>query len=217
MKIHREGYRIVLLSLALLAVPVLLTYWLCPYRAVGHGVLLLALLLLAFVVRFFRVPSRPFVPSESALYSPADGTVVAIEEVDEGMFLNSRCMQVSVFMSVWNVHINWYPTQGEVVAYKYHPGDFLVARHPKSSTHNERTSVVLKRSDGRQLLVRQIAGFVARRIVCYAKEHQAVQQCDEMGFIKFGSRVDVLLPLEAKVLVELGQKVKGRTSILAEL
>lgn len=120
-------------------------------------------------------------------------------------------------MSVWNVHINWYPTQGVVGAYRYHPGEFLVARHPKSSTHNERTSVVLQRPDGRQLLVRQIAGIVARRIVCYAQEKQSVQQCDEMGFIKFGSRVDVFLPLDAKVQVELGQKVKGRTTILAQL
>lgn len=217
MKIHKEGHRIILNSMLLFALPVLLAYWLCPYKAVGHGLLLLALLLLAFVVRFFRVPTRPFAPSDSAVYSPADGTVVAIEEVDEDMFLNCRCIQVSVFMSVWNVHINWYPTQGVVGAYRYHPGAFLVARHPKSSTHNERTSVVLQRPDGRRLLVRQIAGIVARRIVCYAQEKQSVQQCDEMGFIKFGSRVDVFLPLDAKVQVELGQKVKGRTTILAQL
>ena len=216
MKIHKEGHRILLVSLLTLTLLAVLFFWLCP-RWLAYSILVVNILLMAFLTRFFRVPKRNITLSDSVIYSPADGTVVAIEEVDENMFLNTRCLQVSVFMSVWNVHINWYPTKGTVATYVYHPGDYLVARHPKSSTHNERTSVVVKRDDGQQILVRQIAGAVARRIVCYAKEQQPVEQCSEMGFIKFGSRVDVFLPLSAKVQVTLGQKVKGCITHLAQL
>lgn len=217
MKIHKEGYRILLIGFLALTLITGLFFWLCPLQWVNYGVLTLCVLLMVFLTRFFRVPHRTITPSDSVIYAPADGTIVAIEEVDENMFLKSRCIQVSVFMSVWNVHINWFPTKGRIAEYVYHPGDYLVARHPKSSTHNERTSVVVKRDDGQQILVRQIAGAVARRIVCYAKEQQAVEQCSEMGFIKFGSRVDVFLPLSAKVQVELGQKVKGCVTHLAQM
>lgn len=177
----------------------------------------LSLALFCFCFRFFRIPKRLYGTDSTAVLSPADGTVVAIEEVEEPDFLKCKCLQVSIFMSVWNVHINWFPISGVVRSYRYHEGDYLVARHPKSSTQNERTSVVVERPDGARILIRQIAGAVARRIVCYAKPDVAVRQCSELGFIKFGSRVDLFLPLGTKICVELGQKVVGTISKIAEL
>ncbi|HPI45702.1 MAG TPA: phosphatidylserine decarboxylase, partial [Tenuifilaceae bacterium] len=132
-------------------------------------------------------------------------------------FLKTKCIQVSVFMSVWNVHINWFPIKGIIKYYKYHPGEYLVAWHPKSSTHNERTTVVVERNDGVSILLRQIAGAVARRIICYAKEGNSVEQCSEMGFIRFGSRVDIFLPLDSKVEVKIGQKTTGNSTIIATI
>lgn len=216
MKIHKEGYAIVLSTLVLFASICIALWWFFGNIPLYVGIAILLPLLL-FVLRFFRVPSRSPIPSNNKVYSPADGTIVAIEEVDEPEFLNKRCIQVSVFMSVWNVHINWFPFTGTVAYYKYHPGKFLVAWHPKSSTENERTTVVLQRNDGVMVLLRQIAGLVARRIVCYAKTNENVEQFQQMGFIKFGSRVDVFLPLNAKILVELNQKVKGTITALAEI
>ncbi|HPD95774.1 MAG TPA: phosphatidylserine decarboxylase family protein [Tenuifilaceae bacterium] len=216
MRIHKEGVIILIVSFAVLVglnfilhifSPALSYYFLIP----------ISVLLMFFMLRFFRVPRRNTKPDNNCIFSPADGTVVAIEEVDEHEALNTRCLQISVFMSIWNVHINWIPTNGTVRYFKYHPGDYLVAWHPKSSTHNERTTVVVEREDGVKVLLRQIAGAVARRIVCYAEPDKAVEQFSELGFIKFGSRVDVLLPINANVEVKIGDKVTGNISILAKV
>lgn len=154
-------------------------------------------------------------PDENLIFSPADGTVVNIKEVCEPEYFRDKRLLVSVFMSVWNVHINWYPLTGIVKYFRYHPGKYLVAWHPKSSELNERTSVVLLDSKEREILVRQIAGIVARRIVYYPEEGMNVQAGEEMGFIKFGSRLDVYLPLSAKILVKHKDKVKGKSTPLA--
>ncbi|MDP3452014.1 MAG: phosphatidylserine decarboxylase family protein, partial [Bacteroidales bacterium] len=166
--------------------------------------------------RFFREPSREFTDDDSVVMAPADGTIVQVKEVYEGEYLKCECIQVSIFMSVFNVHVNWFPIRGIVEYFKYHPGNYLVAMHPKSSEKNERTSVVINRF-GLKILMRQIAGLLARRIVCYAKEGTEVVQGDQVGFIKFGSRVDLFLPLDCRVQVTKGQRVKGCETIIAKL
>ncbi len=158
-----------------------------------------------------------FSPDETIVVAPADGKVVVIEETGENEYFNDRRIQISIFMSPLNVHINRYPISGKVVYFKYHEGDYLVAWHPKSSTHNERTTIVVKSPSGIELLLRQIAGTVARRVVCYSKINSDVIQGDQLGFIKFGSRVDVFLPLSAKIDVELNQKVLANNTVLAHL
>lgn len=213
MKIHKEGYNILVIFFAFLVVLNLIVF--AFLTSAAYIVLVISLILICFCIRFFRIPRRNFKLDSSAIYSPADGTVVAIEEVDDPDFLKCRCIQVSVFMSVWNVHINWFPVSGVVETYKYHPGDYLVASHPKSSTQNERTSVVVACPNGKKVLIRQIAGAVARRIVCYAKPTLQVEQCAELGFIKFGSRVDLFLPVGTAINVEIGQKVVGSITKLA--
>ena len=178
-------------------------------------IILASLLLFIFILRFFRKPSRIFTPDDNTVFSPADGTIVAIEEVYEPEYFRDRRLLVSVFMSVWNVHINWYPVAGIVKYFKYHPGKYLIARHPKSSELNERTTLVLENEKKQELMVRQIAGIVARKIIFYPEEGLLVKAGDEMGFIKFGSRLDVYLPLSSKVVVKLKEKVKGKLSPLA--
>ena len=169
-------------------------------------------------LQFFRSPKRELVISSRSIVCPADGKVVAIEEVEEPEFFNGeKRLQISVFMSPLNVHLNRYPISGKVVYSRYHPGKFLVAWHPKSSTENERNTVVLETEYGVSVLIRQIAGFVARRIVWYCHTDDEVKQGDELGFIKFGSRVDLFLPPNAKVKVELDEKVQGGISVLAEI
>jgi phosphatidylserine decarboxylase len=170
-----------------------------------------------FLVSFFRKPDRTVAEINAAnILSPCDGKVVVIEKVTENEFLKEECIQVSIFMSPLNVHINWYPTNGDVIYSKYHPGKYLVAWHPKASLENERTSVCLGFS-GKKILIRQIAGALARRIVCYAKEGDAAKQGQEMGFIKFGSRVDLYLPLDAQIEVKPGDVVSGNRSVIARL
>ncbi len=215
MRVHKEGYAILLVSFfALLALNVL-TFL---FSHIAFYILLSAsVLLMIFLFRFFRVPNRTFSKDSNVVLAPADGKVVTIEEVYEDEFLKTKCIQVSVFMSVWNVHINWFPIKGLVKYYKYHPGEYLVAWHPKSSTHNERTTVVVERNDGVSILLRQIAGAVARRIICYAQEGVSVEQCSEMGFIRFGSRVDIFLPLDSKVEVKIGQKTTGNCTVIATI
>ncbi|MDD2196596.1 MAG: phosphatidylserine decarboxylase family protein [Bacteroidales bacterium] len=214
MRIHKEGFRVLLIVLVLFgAICALIWYYL------GNVALCIAIALFTplyiFMLRFFRTPKRVVNTDLEKVLSPCDGTVVVIEEVDEPEFLKERCIQVSIFMSVWNVHINWFPIMGEVVYHKYHPGKFLVAWEPKSSTLNERTSIGVKRSDGVQILFRQIAGYLARRVVCYTSKGSNAKQGEEMGFIKFGSRVDLFLPLNSTVKVNIGQKVKGTQTAIA--
>lgn len=178
-----------------------------------------AILVVVFlwIVKFFRYPERIISPDESQVLSPADGKIVAIEEVFEPEYFKDKRIQVSVFMSPNNVHVNWAPISGIIRFMKYHPGKYLVAWHPKSSTHNERTSVVIENYGGVQILLRQIAGALARRIVCYAHEGNTIRQGDEFGFIKFGSRVDIFLPVNAEIKVKIGDKVAGKQTVIAFL
>ena len=219
MTIHKEGYRMLtLLALAVIAITIGAVYlfpkliWLHYVVGVGGAIVFLIFL------QFFRSPKRNWVISSRSIVCPADGRVVAIEEAEEPEYFNGeKRIQVSVFMSPLNVHLNRYPISGKVAYAKYHPGKFLVAWHPKSSTENERNTVVIETEFGPSVLIRQIAGFVARRIVWYCNQDDVVKQGDELGFIKFGSRVDLFLPLDAKIKVELEEKVQGGISILAEI
>jgi phosphatidylserine decarboxylase len=218
MKFHREGRNIIFITLAMLLSVNLLIYFLFAEITIFHVLLyIFCAVVLVLILRFFRVPGRGLNEGENEVLSCADGTVVAIEEVDEPEFFNDKRIQVSVFMSIHNVHINWYPVPGRIAYYKYHPGSNLVAHHPKSSTENERTSIVVEDKKGHKILSRQVAGIMARRIVCYAKEGLEVKQGGEMGFIKFGSRVDLFLPSDSTVLVKLGEKVRGRITAIALL
>ena len=218
MKIHREGYGIILITTLILAGLFILTQYLAGEKSIITAVvLILCIVVLGLVVQFFRNPSRIFPTEENLVIAPADGKVVVIEETTETEYLNDRRIQVSIFMSPVNVHVNRNPVSGRVAYYKYHPGKYLVAWHPKSSTENERTTVVVETLTKQKVLFRQIAGALARRIKCYVKEGQAVRRGSEFGFIKFGSRVDIFLPLGTKILVEIGQKTKGGVTPIAEL
>lgn len=216
MKLHREGYRIVLLSLIiLLGLSCFLLYQASSIVCyVGLGVLFGVFIL---IVQFFRVPSRTITAEPQQVICPADGKIVVIEEVFEPEFLKEKCQQISIFMSPLNVHANYFPVDGKVIYTQYHPGKYLVAWHPKSSTENERSTTVIETMEGKKVLVRQIAGAMARRICFYAKTGDFSKRGEELGFIKFGSRVDVFLPLDAKIHVVLEQVVKNRKDILASL
>ncbi len=216
MTLHREGTPTILL---VTAVVVLINTGVCYANAnslVMGITLLITISFWIFILSFFRIPSRVHTIQEGAVVAPADGEVVVIEEVQADEYFSDRRIQVSIFMSPLNVHVNRNPVSGEVVYSQYHPGKYLVAWHPKSSTENERHSVVYK-TQGKEILVKQIAGALAKRIVNYLKPGQQVKQTEEMGFIKFGSRVDLLLPLDAKILVKLGDKPQGGVTVLATL
>ena len=176
---------------------------------------LIPLVFLYLIIQFFRVPNRTIAGNSTEVVCPADGKVVVIERVYEPEFLKEDCIQISIFMSPLNVHANYVPIAGNVVYTKYHEGSYLVAWHPKSSTENERSTMVIETSSKKRVLVRQIAGALARRICFYANLGQSYEKGDEFGFIKFGSRVDVFLPLDAQIKVSIGQKVKNREDILA--
>lgn len=218
MTIHKEGYSIIIITLViLLALNYLLFLMLGNFPLVLTLLKIASLVFFLLVLNFFRSPMRKVTLNDKHVIAPADGKVVVIEETTETEVLKDRRIQVSIFMSPLNVHINRYPIGGKVSFFKYHPGLFLVAWHPKSSTENERTTMVIDNDKGVRLLVRQIAGAVARRIVFYAKEGQPAKQGEEFGFIKFGSRVDVFLPLDAKIKVNLNQKTVGGETVIAEL
>lgn len=213
---HKEGHKIILGAFFILAILGLTAHFFLdnePLKKILMSVLIVFFLL---ILQFFRNPKRNFQLSDNNVLSPVDGKVVVIEEVFDKEYFNEKRIQVSVFMSPINVHVTRYPVGGEVTYSKYHPGKYLVAWHPKSSEENERTTVVVKNAVFGEILHRQIAGALAKRIVNYAIEGQKVNQAEDSGFIKFGSRVDVLLPLGTKVNVKLNQKVKGGITILAE-
>lgn len=216
MGVHREGVRSIVL-LALLTVVAAVVLYMLAYWFITLVVVLCLVLLLLFVAHFFRRSVRNCQALPKKVYCPADGRVVAIERVLESEVFNTEVQVISVFMSVWNVHANYYPVSGIVDYVRYHKGKFLVAWHPKSSTDNERTTVVVRTEDGVHILFRQIAGAVARRICCYAHEGDKVQCGAEFGFIKFGSRVDIFVPLDAQITVFLGQKVRACETLIAEL
>jgi phosphatidylserine decarboxylase len=217
MKIHKEGFGTIVVSIIVVAVINLLTLFLISprYPIVGWIVFLATLGLLIFILSFFRIPKRTHHEGDDAIVAPCDGTVVVIEEVQADEYFKDRRLQISIFMSPLNVHVNRNPVNGEVLYSQYHKGKYLVAWHPKSSTENERHSVVY-RHEGKEVLVKQIAGALAKRIVNYLKPGDQVKQGSEMGFIKFGSRVDLLLPLDTKVEVTMNQKVKGGVSIIGK-
>jgi len=217
MKIHKEGYPTILISTVIVAVILLLTVLLVMprYPIVGWIIALGIVGLLIFILSFFRIPSREHAAGEDLIVAPCDGTVVVIEEVEADEYFKDKRLQLSIFMSPLNVHVNRNPVSGEVLYSQYHPGKYLVAWHPKSSTDNERHSVVY-RQHGKEVLVKQIAGALAKRIVNYLKPGDKVQQGAEMGFIKFGSRVDLLLPLDAQIDVKINQKVKGGVTVLGK-
>ncbi|MGI9593566.1 MAG: phosphatidylserine decarboxylase family protein [Patiriisocius sp.] len=214
---HKEGYTIIFITLALVITMSLAADYFIVNNYLRGACIFLAIVMLVLVLQFFRNPKRNLNISEDHVVSPVDGKVVVIEEVFEKEFFNDKRLQVSVFMSPINVHVTRYPVAGQVVFSKYHPGKFLVAWHPKSSEENERTTVVVKSKKFGDILHRQIAGALARRIVNYAKKGQQVAQGSDSGFIKFGSRVDVFFPIGTKLDVKLNDVVKGGSSILASL
>lgn len=215
MKIHREGYGIILGStLFFVVVNGLLAYLNAPELA-QQITLLISLLFYVLIVQFFRDPKRTTPVGENLIIAPADGKVVVIEEVTESEYFKDRRRQVSIFMSPLNVHVNRVPVAGEVLYSQYHPGKYLVAWHPKSSTENERTTVVLKNPNG-EILFRQIAGALAKRIINYAKPGSKYESGQEYGFIKFGSRIDLFLPLDAEIVVNLNQKTTGGETVIAK-
>ena len=215
MKIHPEGYVIILVAFLLLAgINALVRYfWAHTWLTVVLAAASLVFFLL--IVWFFRNPDRSLVQDSNKIFAPADGQIVVIEETEEPEYFKDRRLQVSIFMSPLNVHVNRYPVSGDVTYVKYHPGKYLVAWHPKSSLLNERSTVVIKTPNGQEILVRQIAGAVARRIVTYSKTGDKAEQGADFGFIKFGSRVDIFLPLDAKINVELEQVSKGNQTVIA--
>ena len=217
-RIHKEGYPIIVLVFVLLATLVTVINIFFPIQTLIHILLYLAgLVFYFFVVRFFRDPIRPVTPNNDIILSGADGKVVVIEEVTETEYFNEPKIQLSVFMSPTNVHVNWYPVSGIIKYFKHNQGSYFIASKPKSSTENERTSLVIKTPDNREIMFRQIAGTVARRIICYAKEGKEIIQGDELGIIKFGSRFDFFLPLDAQVKVKIGDKVVGNETVIATL
>lgn len=220
MKIHREGYLIITIAFLLLSAIHLGNYFLYQYLDWFWLYVLLSigeLLMLYLVVQFFRIPNRTCVFGENDIICPADGKVVVIEEVEETEYFKDKRIQVSVFMSPLNVHANYNPISGIIKYVKYHKGLFLVAWHPKSSTDNERTTVVTEHSTGQEVLFRQIAGAVARRICYYVEPNQKVTTGEEYGFIKFGSRIDIFLPLNSTINVKIGDVVKGRITKIGNL
>ena len=220
MTLHREGTTTIIIAVIILGLIQWGNYWLYTKTDWLWLFLLLsagALVMLYLVVQFFRIPKRTFTFTDSDILCPADGKVVVIEEVEETEYFKDRRIQVSIFMSPLNVHANYFPISGIVKYVKYHKGLFLVAWHPKSSTDNERSTVVVQHSSGQEVLFRQIAGAVARRICYYAKEGQTAETGQEFGFIKFGSRVDVFLPLGTKLDVKINQDVKAKLTKLGVL
>jgi phosphatidylserine decarboxylase len=215
MRLHKEGLATILITTVVVAVVLLFTILLImpKYPILGWIIGIGIVGLLIFILSFFRIPNRTYTEDSDVIVAPCDGTVVVIEEVQSDEYFKDRRLQVSIFMSPLNVHVNRNPVGGEVLYSQYHKGKYLVAWHPKSSTDNERHSVVYKHKD-KELLVKQIAGALAKRIVNYLKPGDMVKQGEEMGFIKFGSRVDLLMPLDTKVEVAINQKVKGGVTIL---
>ena len=218
MTIHKEGYRSIGIAALIFGLINIASFIFLAdnYPRTAAFIFILSALLFLFIVSFFRIPYRSLTKGEREVICPADGKVVVIEEILEEEYFNDKRLQVSIFMSPANVHVNRNPISGEVVYNKYHRGKYLVAWHPKSSTENERHSVVIK-NDKAEVLVKQIAGALAKRIINYLSIGQEVHQGSELGFIKFGSRVDVILPIGTKVHVQINQVVKGGVTVLATL
>lgn len=212
---HKEGYTIIFITLFLVAIGVIASGELIANYTIQKTIQITALILALLVLQFFRNPKRNTTKNDKHVIAPVDGEVVAIEEVEEPEFFKAKRRQISIFMTPLNVHVTRYPVSGKVVFSKYHKGKYLIASHPKASTENERTTIVVENHVSGQILHRQVAGAVARRIVNYAKVDQVVEQGSDAGFIKFGSRADVFVPLDFEINVKLGDKVKGGEQIIA--
>ena len=212
---HKEGYKIIVLFLSITIIDILIVEYFIENSTLKIFIQIISLLILILILQFFRNPKRNTVISDDKILSPVDGKVVIIKKVFEKEYFKDERLQISVFMSPINVHVTRYPSSGEIVFSKYHPGDYLVAWHPKSSEKNERTTIVLKTKTFGEILYRQIAGALARRIVNYAKVGANAIQGEDAGFIKFGSRVDLFLPLDSKVKVKLNQKVIGGETVIS--
>jgi len=216
MLIHKEGKSVILTALIILMV-----FYVIIAEVTGCNSLcanisgILGIILLVLITLFFRNPTRKIKPDVDLAFAPADGKIIAIEEVDESEFLNRKCIKVSVFMSIYNIHVNRYPVSGKITYTKYHPGKYLVARHPKSSELNEHQSTAIQKPDGTEIMIKQIAGTVARRLICYAKVGNEARQGNDIGFIRFGSRVDLFLPLHTEICVKMNEHVKGNKTIMA--
>lgn len=218
MNIHKEGYKILIFGfITLLVLNIILNFAWPQYHLLKWLFLIGSVMLYIFILFFFRLPTRELEPDPGLVYAPADGKVVVIEETEENEYFRDIRLQISIFMSPFNVHSNRYPVSGKIKYVGYHPGNYMVAWHPKSSELNERSTIVIETDSGTEVLIRQIAGAVARRIVTYAKENEAVCQGDELGFIKFGSRVDIFLPVGTEVEVPILQQVRANKSILAKI
>ncbi len=214
---HKEGHKIILITLVIVVAVIFSIDAFVDIEWLRKSLMILVLVFLVLILQFFRNPKRYTHANEKQALSPVDGKVVVIEEVEENEVFKDKRIQVSVFMSPLNVHVTRYPIAGNVTFSKYHPGKYLVAWHPKASEENERTTVVVENNGFGKVLYRQIAGALAKRIVNYAKVDQKVKQGADSGFIKFGSRVDLFLPLSADIKVTLNQKVKGGESVIAEM
>jgi|TARA_B100001248_G_scaffold184999_1_gene141110 phosphatidylserine decarboxylase len=216
MRIHKEGYTTIIIAIAFLTIINVISFKLIPFLLIHVFILLISLVFFYLILHFFRNPERKVLVSNKDIMAPSDGKLVVNEEVFENEFLKEDCVQLSIFMSPLNVHKQWYPVNGKIIYSKNHPGKYLVAWHPKSSTENERSTIVIETENSQKILFRQIAGAVARRICNYAKEGQTVDQNMEAGFIKFGSRIDVFIPKSAKIKVNLNDLIIGGKTILAE-
>ena len=214
MKIHKAGYTLLFKAFVLFAFINILVYAFIPNIIVFRAVLIVCGILYLLMVNFFRFPNRHIVMKDNTILAPADGKIVVVEETFEPEYLKKQCIQVSIFMNIFNVHINWFPINGIIKFFKYHQGRYMAAYLPKSSTENERTTIAIEATNGQEIVMRQIAGAMAKRIVSYAPVGGKARQNEHAGFIKFGSRVDLYLPLGTKIDVKLGQKVTGSQTLI---
>lgn len=214
MTIHKAGYTLLLKILIVLVLINLASYYFIDNLLIVHTILGISIVMYLFIVNFFRFPNRVIIQDDNTILAPADGKIVVIEETEEPEYFKERRLQVSIFMNIFNVHINWFPVNGIIRYFKYHKGNFAAAYLPKSSTENERTTIVIECKNGKTILMRQIAGAMAKRIVSYAPVGGKARQDQHAGFIKFGSRVDLFLPLDTKIELKLGQKTTGSQTVI---
>lgn len=214
MTIHKAGYILLLKILIMLIILNLASFYFINNTSIVYTILGITVVMYLLVVNFFRFPNRVIIQDDNTILAPADGKIVVIEETEEPEYFKDRRLQVSIFMNIFNVHINWFPVNGVIKYFKYHKGNFAAAYLPKSSTENERTTIVIECNNGKPVLMRQIAGAMAKRIVSYAPVGGQARQDQHAGFIKFGSRVDLFLPLDTQIEVKLGQKTTGSQTII---
>ena len=214
MKIHKAGHILLFKAFVLFAFINVLVYAFIPNIIVFRAVVIVSGILYLLMVNFFRFPNRHIVVKDNTILAPADGKIEDVEETFEPEYLKKQCIQVSIFMNIFNVHINWFPINGIIKFFKYHQGRYMAAYLPKSSTENERTTIAIEATNGQEIVMRQIAGAMAKRIVSYAPVGGKARQNEHAGFIKFGSRVDLYLPLGTKIDVKLGQKVTGSQTLI---